>query len=231
MNGWMLLLWILGTLVFVSAGTLAGRRYGPALIISLVAAAVVTANVLASKIVQLLYWPVPAGVIVYSISFYLTDVLSEFYGKETARKAVWAGLLANLLYLFSVWVVVGWPAAEFWPYQEAYSALMGLSLRVTMASQVAYLASQLHDVWAYDLWRRLTGGRYLFVRNNLSTLVSQFLDTVLFITLAFYGHFALLPLIAGQYLVKVMVALLDTPFLYLLSYWYSPPRKEPLGPV
>jgi uncharacterized integral membrane protein (TIGR00697 family) len=91
---------------------------------------------------------------------------------------------------------------------------------------VAYLVSQLHDVWAFLFWRRVTKGKHLWLRNNLSTMASQLLDSVIFITLAFAGTVELSVLgnmIAGQYLVKFILALADTPFCYLAVRWA---RKE-----
>jgi hypothetical protein len=90
--------------------------------------------------------------------------------------------------------------------------------RITAASLVAFLVSQLHDVWAFHFWKRLTKERYLWVRNLMSTIVSQLIDTVIFVTLAFYGIFsitAFIQIAITTYLIKVIVALLDTPFIYL----------------
>ncbi len=98
--------------------------------------------------------------------------------------------------------------------------------RIVAASMVAYLISQLHDVWAFLFWRRVTAGKHLWLRNNLSTIVSQFLDSIIFITLAFAGTVAnavLVNMIISQYLVKIILVLADTPFCYLAVRWA---RKE-----
>jgi uncharacterized integral membrane protein (TIGR00697 family) len=87
-----------------------------------------------------------------------------------------------------------------------------------IASLVAYLCSQYHDVWAFHFWRRVTNARFLWLRNNASTIVSQLLDSVVFITIAFYGRMPVVPLILGQWVVKVGIAVLDTPLVYLLVY-------------
>jgi hypothetical protein len=87
-----------------------------------------------------------------------------------------------------------------------------------VASLTAYLFSQYHDVWAFHFWKRVTTERFLWLRNNASTIVSQLLDSVVFITIAFYGSLPVMPLIFGQWVVKVGIALLDTPFVYLLVY-------------
>jgi uncharacterized integral membrane protein (TIGR00697 family) len=118
------------------------------------------------------------------------------------------------------------PPASFWSHQAAYETILGTIPRIVAASMVAYLVSQLHDVWAFLFWRRVTKGKHLWLRNNLSTMASQLLDSVIFITLAFAGTVELSVLgnmIAGQYLVKFILALADTPFCYLAVRWA---RKE-----
>jgi uncharacterized integral membrane protein (TIGR00697 family) len=87
-----------------------------------------------------------------------------------------------------------------------------------IASLTAYLFSQYHDVWAFHFWRGVTGERFLWLRNNASTIVSQLLDSVVFITVAFYGVMPLMPLILGQWVVKVGIAVLDTPLVYLVVH-------------
>jgi hypothetical protein len=97
---------------------------------------------------------------------------------------------------------------------------------------VAYLCSQFHDVWAFHKWREMTKGRYLWLRNNASTAVSQAIDTSLFITIAFVGLYPtgiLLTMLWGQYLFKLGIALCDTPFCYLLVSWLRKPAKPIRG--
>ncbi len=215
------IIWILGTLLFASLWAVVAERRGVEYVIALVSALIIIANVLATKVITFLWWAVPAGFIVYSTTFLLTDIISEFYGKKAAARAVWCGLFADVIYIFSLFVVLHWDPAVFWDKQIAFSSVLGLSLRITVASLLAYVISQFHDVYAYHLLKRLTGGKHLWLRNTLSTSVSQLLDTVIFISVAFYGVFPLAPMIIGQYLVKLFVAVLDTPFLYGVRYFYS----------
>jgi uncharacterized integral membrane protein (TIGR00697 family) len=91
---------------------------------------------------------------------------------------------------------------------------MGSTSRIIIASFIAYLVSQFHDVWAFHFWKKITGGRHLWLRNNFSTAVSQFIDSSLFITVAFYGVMPVWPLIWSQWLVKLAIAFLDTPIIY-----------------
>ncbi|MHC1605646.1 MAG: queuosine precursor transporter [Candidatus Methanofastidiosia archaeon] len=208
--------WILLTLAVVSVTTLIARKYGVEYMIGMYVALVVTANILASKIVLFAGKAVPAAVIVYSSSFLLTDMLSEFYGKKEARKAVWAGFLANIALVLSVYIAIMWQPAPFWGNQEAFESVLKNTPRIVMASLIAYFFSQHHDVLSYSWWKKKYP-KHLWLRNNASTIVSQAIDTVLFITIAFYGIFPLTEMIIGQYLVKLIIALIDTPFIYAVK--------------
>ena len=134
-------------------------------------------------------------------------------------------------YVF-VTIAVHSPPAVFWTEdQEAYKQTLGGVPRLVGASMVAYLISQFHDVWAFDYWRRKTRGRFLLVRNNLSTMVSQFIDTIVFISLAFGGLLplsAMLTMVVGQIVVKWVIAWLDTPFILLGVRIMGPPLKTAL---
>lgn len=199
---------------------------------SMFVACLVTSNLTASKVVQVelpLLGRVtfPAAVLAYALTFLFTDVYAEVWGKRRAQALVMAGFAANLLMVGLVAFAVLLPPAPFHAeYQEAYSRVLGAAPGVVLASMVAYLASQTHDVWAFHWWRERTGGRWLWLRNNASTAVSQLIDTVTFITLAFavvplvatgspaVPLGALPELVAGQYAVKLLIAACDTPLVY-----------------
>lgn len=203
------------------------------LLASLFIGALVTSNLTASKIVSLnipAIGPVmfPAAVLAYAVTFLFTDVYAEIWGKKAATKLVIYGFFVSIFVLFLVEFAIVLPPAPFHvEYQKVYTSVLGFAPNIIAASMIAYLISQTHDVWAFHFWRKVTNGAYLWLRNNASTLVSQLIDTMLFITLAFY----LLPLIIykqpmvplenitniifGQYLIKAIIALFDTPFCYL----------------
>jgi len=178
----------------------------------------VLAAVLASKLIAVGGLVVPAGVLAYSLTFLITDVISEIWGKERAQTVVVGGFITLVLVFVLTGISIIWPPASFWPHQQAYETILGSSARIMVASLTAYLFSQYHDVWAFHFWRRVTTERFLWLRNNASTIVSQLLDSVVFIAIAFYGVMPLVPLILGQWVVKVGVAVLDTPLVYLLVY-------------
>ncbi len=198
-----------------------GKEFSFIILCSIFIGSLVISEVLASKIVALGEIYVPAGVVAYAVTFAMTDTIEEIWGKRYARAVVIGGLLTLTVVLFLIWLAVALPSAPFWKEERAFARILGIkagAIRITIASIVAYFVSQYHDVWAFNFWRRITRERHLWLRNNASTLVSQAVDTSLFICLAFYGVVPIVPLILGQYFVKLCIALLDTPLVYLLVY-------------
>ncbi|NQU78406.1 queuosine precursor transporter [Candidatus Woesearchaeota archaeon] len=210
-----IILWILITLLVSSFSAVIGKKYGVEYPIAILAVLVVISNILANKIVMFGPFMVPGGVMVFSMTFMLTDILSEKWGKSYARKAVWTGFYANIILILSLFIVMSWSPAPFAvEISNMFGKVLALTPRIAVAGLLTYLVSQNHDIWAFHFWRKKTKGRHLWFRNNASTIVSQLIDSVLFVTLAFYGVFPILPLIIGQWVVKIIIALLDTPFMY-----------------
>ncbi len=180
------------------------------------------ANIIASKVVGIGDITFPAAVIVFPLTFLVTDTINEVWGKKTAREIVIVGFLMNIVLIIFIYLGQILPPAEIFEHQEAYEVILGAVPRITAASLLAYLLSQMHDIWAFNLWRKITGGKHLWLRNNLSTMTSQLIDSVVFISVAFWGIFALEELgmlILNQFLIKIIIAALDTPFCYLLVNW------------
>jgi uncharacterized integral membrane protein (TIGR00697 family) len=194
------------------------------MVLSVFIGSITIASVLANKIITIFGLYVPAGVLAYSITFLCTDTISEVWGQKRAQEAVLGGFVALVVVLGLVRLSLIWPAAPFWKGAEAYGSILGSTSRIIIASFVAYLVSQYHDVWAFHLLRRITHQKHLWLRNNLSTAVSQLLDSVIFIGIAFYGVMPIWPLILGQWVVKMAIALLDTPVVYLLVGLLDPNR-------
>jgi uncharacterized integral membrane protein (TIGR00697 family) len=184
------------------------------LLIAIFVGGLVIAGVLASKIVNVAGLIVPAGVLAYSITFPITDVICEVWGKKRGKYVVFSGFITLLVVLGLIRLALIFPQAPFWTGEEAFARILGSTSRIIIASFIAYLVSQYHDVWAFHFWRKVTKGKYLWLRNNASTFVSQFIDTVVFITIAFYGVMPVFTLIKGQYIIKLLIALLDTPIVY-----------------
>lgn len=192
------------------------------LLVGIFTAGLLTANVISTKIFTWHGITITVGILLYPVTFAITDVVSECYGKEISKKVVWTGFFANVLMLFFLWLGGALPPAPFWRYQEAYEVILGAVPRITIASLIAYIVSQTHDVWAFHFWKDKTGGKHLWLRNNLSTIVSQAIDTIIFIGIAFIGTMpwrALGVMMLIQYIMKFIFALLDTPFVYWLVAW------------
>jgi uncharacterized integral membrane protein (TIGR00697 family) len=188
------------------------------LLMAVFVAALVTANVLASKIIAVGGLFVPAGVLAYSITFAATDTICEIWGRRRSQMLVNAGFVVLLLAWGLIALAITLPPAPFYDKQGAFAAVLGSTNRIILASLIAYAVSQSFDVWIFDRMKQLFSARHLWLRNNVSTLLSQSIDTCLFITIAFYGEYPLLPLIVGQLSVKYVIALLDTPVVYALVY-------------
>jgi len=165
----------------------------------------------------------PVSLLWYPLTFLLTDIVSEIYGARRARWMVVLGFSMSLVLLVFALVGIALPAAPVYPLQEEYRNIFGPVARLLFASMAAYLLAQLIDVRLFHFWKRRTGGRHLWLRNNGSTIFSQLIDsfTVNFIFLyrnpdVFTGTLGdLLRLTLGVYVVKVLIALVDTPLCYL----------------
>ena len=179
----------------------------------------ITANIITVKLISVWGWVVPAGIIAYPLTFLFTDVITELYGRKTASRVVWLGFGASILMVILVIGAGLLKPAAIWEGQAAYESVLGMIPRIVLASMIAYLVSQHHDVFAFSFWRRKTKARFLWLRNNASTMASQALDTGLFITIAFWGtvpNSILVNMLVTQYVIKLVIAALDTPFCYLM---------------
>ena len=163
---------------------------------------------------------ISVGILPYPITFLITDLISEIYGKKRANDIVITGIFASFFSLLIIYVADAVPAIKSSPLSnETFNKVFGASSIAVFASMTAYLFAQFIDIQIYHFWKRLTKGKHLWLRNNFSTWFSQFIDTfsVLFLLCSFniidWSSFKGL-LISG-FLFKVLVALLDTPFLYL----------------
>lgn len=180
----------------------------------------ILANILGAKLISFGDFAVlPAAVVVYICTYPITDTITEVYGKEAARKTVMAGLFTQVAALIFIYITIHLPSAPFFEFQTEFETIMGTGFRVTMASLLSFLISQNLDVTIFNKLKMKHGEKHLWVRNNVSTGVSQFVDTTIFITIAFFGTMpttALLAMIVTQYIVKLIFAFLDTPVVYLL---------------
>lgn len=175
------------------------------------------ANIIASKLLIVNGWVLPAGILAYPLTFLISDTIAEIYGKKVMSRIIWLGFGVSLLMVFIIYIAQVFPAAPFWENQEAFDSILGSVPRIVLASMVAYLISQHHDVIAFHMWKRFTDGKHLWLRNNASTVVSQAIDTLIFVLIAFAGTVegsVLWNMIITQYLFKIAIAVIDTPLVY-----------------
>lgn len=187
--------------------------------------ACIVANIQVIKTISLFGMTATLGNIVYATSFLVTDILSENYGRRDAQRAVFIGFFALIVMtvMMNLALVFTPHASDF--AHESLKTIFGFMPRIVAGSLAAYLISQLHDVYAFHFWKRLLPQkRFLWVRNNASTMVSQLLDSVVFCSIAFIGVFeraVFWQILVTTYLLKWIVAALDTPFVYLARALYD----------
>ncbi len=162
---------------------------------------------------------ISVGILPYPITFLITDIISEVYGKKKANQIVTAGIFASFFSMLIVFVAGVVPATEWSPINDSlFNKVFGATAIAVLASMMAYLLAQYIDIHIFHFWKRITKGKHLWLRNNFSTFFSQFVDTftVLFLLCSFgkieWNLFGLL--LASGFLFKIMIAALDTPFLY-----------------
>ena len=212
---------------------------GQVALIGLFVTALITAQLTASKVLafQLPFeLPVagsqlalPGAALAYALTFFASDAYAELYGRRPAQVMVNVAFFLNFVMLALVWSTIVAPAAQSSPVApDTFAAVLGPSTNIVVGSLAAYLVSQNWDVLVFHRIREWTGGSHLWLRNVGSTATSQLLDTVIFVGLAFFlvpqalGTGAALPLsvvgslVVGQYLLKLLIAVVDTPFVYLV---------------
>lgn len=186
------------------------------ILIGLYIACELIANVTASKPVQLGGLVVPSAIFIYTLTFTLIDLINESMGKEGARRVILAAFIANLLLAGYVQFAVLLPPASFYSGQDAFASVLGSTPRIVFASLTAYLISSLIDAEIFAFWRaRLRGPKWL--RVLVSNTISTWVDSVVFITFAFYGVMPIWPLIKGQYVVKMAITFVSIPLIYLVK--------------
>ena len=182
-------------------------------------------NLLGGKLTTLFGVTLSVGIFMMPLTFLITDIIAEVHGKEMTKWFVYSGLFTLLIILAYISVFVALPPAERFTYNAEYATVFGLSIRITIASIIAFFFSQMHDIIAFEYWKKKTHGKMLWLRNNASTIVSQLIDTFIFMMIAFYHitpKFTVLFIISISipfYIFKVLFALADTPFVYAGVKW------------
>ncbi|MFH1545805.1 MAG: queuosine precursor transporter [Patescibacteria group bacterium] len=217
-------------LIFTLVSTLLAFRLGRAYLFGLIMLEVGLMNVFVVKQFDLFGLAVTGGNILYGSIFLATDLLNEHYGKRIAKKAVWAGFGAGVFMLIVSTLTTAFTPNEFDSAQTAFQTIFSPTFRIVFASLASYLIFQTFDVWIYDFLKKATNGKFLWLRNNLSTILSQTGDSIFFTAAGllaipafseskFFAGFvpaeAFWEVVAFTLIIKIVVALLDTPILYL----------------
>lgn len=191
--------------------------------------ALITCNLIANKFIEVDFgipgidpFIISAGVLPYPLTFLLTDVLSEVFGRKRTNHVVITGFVVSLLVLFILWLGSVFPAIDDSPVtNDSYNEVFQNSGRIILASMTAYLVAQLVDVRLFHFWKGLTKGKHLWLRNNASTVVSQLIDTTLVVGIIFINKKPvgeIVDLIGDGWLFKALAALIDTVLIYAIMY-------------
>jgi len=189
----------------------------------------ITANIAAVKLIEVFRFVLPAGTIIFPVSYIFGDVLTEVYGYRQARRMIWLGFFCNFIVVVAIWIGQVLPPASFWDGQKAYERILGYTPRLLVASFLAYLVGEFANSFVLAKMKIATKGRWLWTRTIGSTLVGEGLDSLVFMTLAFAGTIpagALLLAILTQWLVKSAYEAVVTPLTYIVVNFLK--RREGL---
>ena len=208
------------------------------LITAIFVTVLIISNIIAVKLVSIWGLVLPAAVILFPISYIFGDILTEVYGYANARKVIWTGFFCNLLAVLAIWVAGILPAVPFWSVggfstaetaQQAYSAILGFTPRLLIASFMAYLAGEFLNSYALAKLKLKTQGKFLWIRTIGSTIVGEGVDSAIFIALAFWSILpppALMTAILSQWMFKVVYETLATPLTYLVVNFLKKKENE-----
>ena len=179
----------------------------------------VMSNLFGGKIISVLGFTVAGAIITYPLTFLSTDIIGEIWGKQEANDCVKIGIIVQLIFLALGYLSLAIPPQEASEsLQQSLTVVLNQGLRMTLASLGAFSVSQFLDVFLFHKLKESCNGKKKWLRNNLSTMTSQLVDTLIFITIAFYGVVDNLPaMVLGQYVIKLLLALGDTPFFYFFT--------------
>jgi len=192
----------------------------------------VLVNTLGSKITTIAGVRTSVGVFFIPILFLVTDIIGEVHGRKVSALFVNYSAIMLLFMFLMMALSIHLPPNPTWTLQASYESIFGSSMRMTVASLISFYAAQQIDVLTFSVLKALTKKKHLWIRNNVSTILSQFIDTTVFMFLAFYrmsDRFTvpvIFSMIIPYWLFKVVLALLDTPLCYLGVYWLRKEKPE-----
>ena len=179
---------------------------------------IILCNIQVIKFIKMFGITTTLGNLLYGGIFWATDMLSEIYGKKEAKKGVFIGFVTLFTMTIIMYFAILFKPAPIDTMHPHIKAIFSFLPRIAFASLIAYLASQLHDVWGFHFLKEKTKGKHLWLRNNVSTIFSQGIDSAVFTLIAFYGVVPIeefLQILITTYVFKLIVAVFDTPFIYM----------------
>lgn len=204
-----------GSLVLVS------RKFGKEGIFAWVGMAVVVANVLVCKCVNLFGLSATLGNVLFGTVFLATDILTERWGAKVARKAVWVGVSINIIAIVLTQLALLFIPNELDMVNDSMKNIFGLYPRVAIASCTMFIISNQLDIFLFEKIKKKTNGKKLWLRNNVATIISQCIENFLFYVIAFAGIYPMSDLVQMTLIcciIEIVVSIVDTPFLYLALY-------------
>ena len=212
------LLFFVTALVTFSLLVFVSRKFGKDGIYAWIGMAVVVANVLVCKSVDLFSLSATLGNVLFGTVFLATDILTENYGVKAAKKAVWMGVSMEVITIILTQIALLFTPNSLDFVQDSMQNIFGLFPRVALASCSMFILSNQLDIYLFEKIKEKTNGKYLFLRNNVATIISQCIENYLFYVIAFFGIYSMRDLVSMTVVccaIEIVVAVLDTPFLYL----------------
>jgi len=217
----LILIWAIVISAFTIFGSWYARKYNKSdALVGLYVIFIALSQILASKIALFDFgfaqFTAPAAVLIFAVTFLMTDIVNEKFGRKETHKMILIAFVTQVAMIVFIYIGNYLTPAPFWENQDAWVSIFGLVPRITLASWIAFLVSENLDAYLFAVLKKITKGKHLWLRNVGSSIISLSVDTVLFITLAFYGTgVPLWALMIGQFVTKYLVAIVDIPFMYL----------------
>lgn len=188
--------------------------------IAWVGMATILANIITAKNADIFGLSTAIGTVMFASIFLATDVLTECYGKDAAKKAVQVGLFANVVLIIATQIALRYTPSAIDYADGAMQTLFSLNLRISLSSALMYFISNMADIYIFSRLKEKTGGKKLWLRNNVATIVCNCLENFGFIGLAFFGIYdiqTILIIATSTSIIEALVAVCDTPFIYLMT--------------
>jgi len=220
MNLLLIIIWAAIITTFSLFGSWYIKKYNkPDAIIGLYVAFVLISNILAYKIATFnlgfITFYATAATLVFAVTFLLTDIVNERFGRKETQKMIFIAFLTQIAITLFILLAIYLEPAPFFTDQEAFAKILGFAPRIMLAGWIAFLISENLDAYIFSWFKNITKGNHLWARNVFSSIPSMALDTIIFVTTAFYGVQPLMPLIIGVIILKWIVGIIDIPFMYL----------------